>query len=225
MKRLLLLSIILAAFSAPVHAVAIQAYAINVDATFGSFSAKAGGAALSTDADIQAIISSDVTTAIFGQSAVDYSVIDLDFGGTTVMTGSGAGTLGADLAVVSLWSGYDYTFGLQAFDTLGSSLSSYNYSVTGGTPGADVKTTSINLYSNDATALELVDGIEIGYIRLFIGGSTYNGVDGGLDAYSNFSLVGAYHTDAVVVPLPLPAILFGSGLGLLGLIGRRKSKA
>lgn len=222
MKSLLLLSIILAAISAPVHAATIQAYATNVSTTYGSFSATPGGAALS-DADIQTIISSDANTAIFGHSAADHSVIDLDFDGTTVFTGSGAGTLGADLVVFSLWRGYDYAFGLQAFDTDGNSLSSYNYNVTSGTPGANVKTTSINLFSN-TSGLALDDGIEIGYIRLFIGGNTFNGADGGLDAYSNFSLVGAYHTEATVVPLPLPAILFGSGLGLLGLIGRRKSK-
>ena len=36
------------------------------------------------------------------------------------------------------------------------------------------------------------------------------------------SLVGAYHlTPAAVVPLPLPIVLFGSGLALLGFIGRR----
>jgi len=37
------------------------------------------------------------------------------------------------------------------------------------------------------------------------------------------SLVGAYHLQpAAVVPLPLPIILFGSGLALLGFVGRRK---
>ena len=36
------------------------------------------------------------------------------------------------------------------------------------------------------------------------------------------SLVGAYHLEpAAVVPLPLPIVLFGSGLAVLGLLGRR----
>lgn len=36
------------------------------------------------------------------------------------------------------------------------------------------------------------------------------------------SLVGGFHTDPVVVPLPLPIVLFASGIGLLSLFARRK---
>ena len=238
MKQLLLLNIILAALSAPAHAATIQAIATQVNATYGSFSATAGGTALSTDAEIQTIIASDANAAIFSYSATDYSVIDLNFGDTTVKTGSGGDTLGADLVVVSLWNGIDYRFGLEAFDTAGNSLSSYYYTVdkstpvacssydTAGTCSSYVKTKSITLFSNDDTdplgQRVLDDNIEIGYVRLSIGGTEFNGT-GGLDGYSNFSLVGAYHTDATVVPLPLPAILFSSGLLFLGWVGRRKT--
>jgi len=242
MKQLLLLNIMLAALFAPAHAATIQAFASEMNtatATYDpthdtSFSNTAGGAAIS-NADIQTILTSNADTYLsgyypsnylFGTSATTYSEIDLNFGDTTVKTGSGGETLGADLVVVSLWNGYDYSFGLEAFDTAGNSLSLYQYFVTDETPNscdsteACVKTTSINLFSNDDTGpVELGDNIEIGYISLLIGGSTFNGADG----YSNFSLVGAYHTDAVVVPLPLPAILFSSGLLLLGWVGRRKA--
>ena len=232
MKQLLLLNIILAALSTSAHAATIQAYATNVTATDGSFSATAGGAPLSTHADIQAIITSDANTAIFGANPDDYSIIRLDFGDTIVKTGSGGDTLGADLAIISLWNGYDYSFGLQAFNTNDASISFYNYFVTASSPEAcdntgacfdHIKSTSINLYDN-VTGAELDDGIEISYFNLFIGGPTYNGAIGDFEAYSNFSLAGAYHTDVAAVPLPLPAILFASGLGLLGLVGRR-SKA
>jgi hypothetical protein len=232
MKQLLLLNIILAALSAPAHAATIQAFATQVNTTYGSLSATAGGPALSTDAEIQTIIASDANAAIFGYSPTDYSVIDLGFGDTVVKTGSGGDTLGADLVVVSLWNDIDYRFGLEAFDTAGTSLSSYYYTVNASTPDACssydtagvclsyVKTTSINLL--DISETELADGIELGYVRMTIGGTEFNG-SGGLDGYSNFSLVGAYHTDATVVPLPLPAILFSSGLLFLGWVGRRKT--
>ena len=39
-------------------------------------------------------------------------------------------------------------------------------------------------------------------------------------AWPGISAVGAFNT--TVVPLPLPIILFSSGLALLGLLGRRK---
>jgi len=236
MKQLLLLNIILAALSAPAHAATIQAFATDVKATSGSFSATVGGPALSTDADIQTILTSNADTYLsgyypsdylYGFSASTYSEIDLGFGDTTVKTGSGGDTKGADLVVVSLWNDSDYEFMLEAFDTAGSSLSLYTYTVDSSTPNAldgtgailnDVKTTSINLYnSNYAAPTELDDNIEIGYIRLTIGGGL------NLEGDSNFSLVGAYHTDATVVPLPLPAILFSSGLLLLGWVGRRKA--
>lgn len=233
MKQLLLLNIILAALSAPAHAATIQAFATQVNTTYRSFSATAGGTALGTDAEIQTIIASNANAAIFGNSSTNYSMIDLDFGDTTVKTGSGGDTLAADLVVVSLWNDIDYRFGLEAFDTAGTSLSSYYYTVNASTPdacsSADVntgtclsyaKTTSINLFDKDK--LELADGIELGYVRLSIGGTEFNGT-GGLDGYSNFSLVGAYHTEATVVPLPLPAILFSSGLLFLGWVGRRKT--
>jgi len=222
MKQLLLLNIMFAALFAPAHAATIQAFATEVKATSGSsFSATVGSTTALSDAEIQAIIASDARAAIFGTSPTEYSVIDLGFGDTTVKTGSGGDTLDADLVVVSLWNNSDYQFALEAFDTTGNSLSFFLYDVTAATPdscdktGACVKTTSINLYDSDRNVLE--DNIEIGSIRLTIGGGL------NLDGYSNFSLVGAYHTDATVVPLPLPAILFSSGLLLLGWVGRRKA--
>jgi len=209
MKKLLLLNILLAALSTPASAASVKAIATDIINTWGDFSQTPGGTALS-NGDIGTIISSDPATAIYGFSSVDYSVIDLGFGDSTVVTGAGA-----DLVIFSLWSGDNYTFGLQAFDKDDNLISNYNYTVTS-------STTSIDLFNDSAVALE--NDIELGYIRLFIGG-VYNGNAGGTTVYSNFSLVGAYHTQAqaTVVPLPLPAVLFGSGLALLGWVGRRKS--
>lgn len=216
MKKLLLLNIILAALSTPVSAATVKAIATDAITTWGGFSQTPGGSALS-NADIGTIISSDPATAIYGLSPVDYSVIDLGFGGSTVVTGAGA-----DLVIFSLTSGFNYGFGLQAYDTENNLLSSYNYStaIHSSIFSPGILATSINLL--DGYGAALADDIELGYIRLFIGGA-YNGSTGGTKAYSNISLVGAYHTQAAVVPLPLPAVLFSSGLVLLGWIGRRKT--
>jgi len=218
MKKLLLLNILLAALSTPANAATVKAIATDVINTWGDFSQTPGGTALS-NGDIGTIISSDPATAIYGFSSVDYSVIDLGFGDSTVVTGTGA-----DLVIFSLSSGYDYSFGLEAYDINDNLLSSYNYStaINSSVYSPGILATSINLFDNSGVAVG--DDIELGYIRLFIGGA-YNGNVGGTSAYSNFSLVGAYHTQlqATVVPLPLPAVLFGSGLALLGWVGRRKS--
>lgn len=220
MRHLFLINIILAALSIPAQAdtLTVEAVANNVIATYGSFSQASGGSALGSDADIEAIISSDPASAIYGIDSAAYSVIDLGFGDNTVITGTGA-----DLVVFSLWSGYNYNFGLEAYDSNNTLLSSFNYSTAthSSTYSTGVLATSIDLYDSNLLALD--DNIELGYIRLFIGGSAYNGSVGGMDAYSNFSLVGAYHTQAAVVPLPLSAVLFSSGLALLGFFGRRKT--
>jgi hypothetical protein len=52
----------------------------------------------------------------------------------------------------------------------------------------------------------------LGDIRIYLGDSSMPAL----------AAVGAYHT--TVVPLPLPAVLFSSGLALLGWIGRRKTR-
>lgn len=231
MKKLLFINIILATLSTPAVAapVDVKAIADDVLATYGDFSQTPGGSALSTG-EITTIISSDPATAIYGFSATDYSVIDLGFGSDTAMTGQGA-----DLVVFSSWKGYDYSFGLQAYDDSSTPnlLSSWAYQVSDlsymhectATDSAGgcidgIVATSINLYNSSLQ--QVADDITLGYLSLFIGGDTYNGTVGGTSAYSNFSLVGAYHTDVTAVPLPLPAVLFGSGLFLLSWVGRRK---
>lgn len=226
MKKLLLLNIIFIALSTSVQAATVKAFATDVQATYVGFSDAAGSTTALSNAEIQAIIASNPETAVYGNAPTNYSVIDLGFGSDTVVTGSGV-----DLVVFSLWSGYDYSFGLEAYSKKdGTRLSGYKYSVNNSSIFSEcadgscptVVTTSINLYDNNANAIELADDLELGYIRLFIGGDLYNGSIGGMDAYSNFSLVGAFNVKTAVVPLPLSAVLFGSGLALLGWTGRRK---
>ena len=224
MKRLLF-PIILALLSTPVQAAQIQAVATDVLNTYGSFSLTPGGTALDESgieatfsANHASLASTGTADVIFGLSnpveASDYVVMDLGFGGSSVITGSGA-----DLVIFSEWAGSSYNFGLEAYDTSDTLLSSYNYTVDGSLLfSSDIAVTSIDLFDNNTPAAMLANGIDIDYIRLFIG-NDYNGA--GLDAYSNIALAGAYHVTPV--PLPLPLILFASGLSLLGWVGRRKA--
>lgn len=220
MKQLLLLNILIAALSTSVQADTVSVVATDVKAIIGDFSQTSGGTVLASDA-IKAVITSGYKNAIYGLDSPEYSSIDLGFGDNTVFTGSGD-----DLAIFSLWSGYHYSFGLEAYDTENNLLSSFFYSTAthSSTFETGVLSTSIDLLKADGiTAVD--DNIELGLIRLFIGGP--DGVDpytsdSLVNAYSNVSLVGAYHAETAVVPLPLPVVLFSSGLALLGFIGRRR---
>ena len=224
MKKLLL-PIIVALLTTPVQAKTIQAVATDVLNTYGSFSLTPGGVALDESgiestfsANHASLASTSTADGIFGLSnpvdTSDYVVMDLGFGSSSVITGSGA-----DLVIFSEWAGSSYSFGLQAYDINDALLSSYNYTVDGALLfSSDIAVTSIDLFNNNDPAAMLADGIEIGYISVFLG-NDYNGT--GLDAYSNIALAGAYHV--APIPLPLPIILFASGLTLLGWIGRRKS--
>ena len=221
MKKLLL-PIIVALLTTPVQAKTIQAVSTDVLNTYGGFSLTSGGTALDENgiestfsANHASLGSTGTADAIFGLSnpvdTSNYVVMDLGFGSSDVITGSGA-----DLVIFSEWTGSSYSFGLEAYGTSDTLLSSYNYTVDGSLLfSSDIAVTSINLYDNNDPMALLADGIDIDYIRLFIG-NDYNGA-----GLSNIALAGAYHVTPV--PLPLPIILFASGLTLLGWIGRRKS--
>lgn len=227
MKQLLLLNIIIAALSTSVQAATINVIANEVLGTSGSFTTSPTGSTLGLT-DLTDMVTSDVAT--FVMSNDDTASIDLGFGSNQVVTGAGA-----DLVIYTV--GNDYNFGLQVFDTGNNMISNFLYNVpvdgsstakdesgnnlcvensTGGC-AAVISATSIDIFGDNSLAVE--DNIEISMIRLFIGTNS-DFKPGG--AYPLFSLAGAIHTTAV--PLPLPVLLFTSGLALLGFIGRRKAK-
>ena len=71
-------------------------------------------------------------------------------------------------------------------------------------------TFTLTLQLVDLDDFGLAGTTEVNNFRVYLGN----------DSYPALSLVGGIHTQAV--PLPLPIVLFGSGLALLGYVGRRK---
>lgn len=221
MKQLLLLNIIIAALSTSVQAATIKVLANQVLGTAGNFTTSPTGSTLSLT-DLTSIVTSDAAT--FVMSNDDTAYIDLGFGDNQVISGAGA-----DLVIFTV--GNNYNFGLQVFDTDNKMISNYLYNVpvdessiakdengnnlcvkdSIGDCAAVISATSINL-------LGIANNTEIDHIRLFIGTNSKFKPNG---AYPLFSLAGAVHTTAV--PLPLPVLLFSSGLALLGWVGRKKS--
>ena len=220
MKQLLLLHIIIAALSTSVQAATITVVADDFLGSFDNFSTSPSGTALSQE-ELAGIVTDDAATFVLSND--DTASFDLGFGSTKVVTGEST-----DLVIYTV--GNDYNFGLQVFDANDDKISDYLYSVP-----ADGSTTATNnngspLCVTDSTGgcaavisatpidlLGILDGTEIGFIRLFIGTNEKFKPNA---AYPLFSLAGAVHVSAV--PLPLPALLLTSGLAMLGWVGRRK---
>lgn len=238
MKQLLFLNIIIAVLSTPAQAVTVSAYGEYISSSAdGTFALSPGGTAIDEET-LDTKVSNDIDTFVMSNDAA--ASFDLDFGVNTAFTGAGA-----DLVIFTV--GNSYSFGLQVFGTEDelNPISSFVYPIPNPlTPGAIDYTiydddTGNPLCVNDtvpcpavlsAMAIDIFDSkfnyiaddTEISFIRLTIG-NDYNGSVDGETAYPLFSLAGAVYSDAVVVPLPLPAVLFSSGLLLLGWVGRRKT--
>ncbi len=244
-----LLATVMVTASAATHAATIQAYASEllgfsneaacdqaINTTNCDFVApghavgRAELAATVADAN-----NPDVGSFVFSYFR-DSAYIELGFGSTPVVTGPGA-----DLVIFTVGNGY--RFGLTVLDNSPTpvELSSFVYSVPldGSSQAVDEQGNLLSLTDSNGNAIADIsatrifldgvpDGTEIGALRIFLG-NDYNGVfdtNGNLVGTSNlplFSLAGAYHTtdSLTAVPLPLPALLMGSGLFLLGLFRRR----
>jgi len=237
MKKLIFINIALLIFSANALADTIKVGDINdiyvADSFIGSSSVTEfeqsffPGATL-TDGAFQTIVTSDYRTSV--KNPVNSNAyIDLTF------TNSMFGGTGDDL--VLFFVGNNRSFGLDAFEKQNPGDTGTPATISTGTYSIS---TSDTVFNDDGTwkcfngtgpqctggyALSAIfidfgqsfDNVEIGNLHLTFG-ENFNNVAGS----ANFALAGGFHNTAVV-PLPLPIILFSSGLALLGWIGGRKA--
>ena len=150
------------------------------------------------------------TTYVYGRGA--NAIIDLDFG-TDVYSGRGF-----DISIFFVGGGAQgHIFGLSLPDNPGAYPDAIHFDST---TYQHYQHTGFNLAGNaysifrmdiDLDQYGTLGASPIGRLSLDVGNSS-----------AAPSLIGAYHLQpAAVVPLPLPIVLFGSGLALLGFIGRR----
>ena len=184
------------------------------------------------NAGVASVVTSNVANYLLSPDRSS-SYIDLGFNGFNLYNGKGN-----DLVVFIV--GHSTSFGLDAFDSNNEIVFSDIYNITtpvfGGDPGNTVFDNNDWLCVNGAvvtceggTSLSaaffdlgdnLAGDVAISKIRISLGES-FNGADG---TRPRFSLAGGFYTEAaVVVPLPLSAVLFSSGLFLLGMVGRRNT--
>jgi len=149
--------------------------------------------------------------------------IDLGFNGYNIYNGAGD-----DLVIFIV--GNNTSFGLEVYDTGGNMVNKNTYGVAG--DGSDTvfdndgnwlcvnNASGECSYALSSVFIDLGDSLAadmaIGKLRILLG-TDYRTPSG-----PAFSLAGGFYTTPV--PLPLPAILFASGLGLLGWVGRRKAR-
>jgi len=174
---------------------------------------------LLTDTDLATVVTSNAANYTTSSSVENSASFNLGFDGFNLYNGDGD-----DLVVFIV--GNTTSFGLDVFDTQGSLLSSDTYNV-------DISNTVFDgpnwLCVGNAENPCPNDGFALSAIFVDLGASVAGDVAiGNLQFDLNdaaFSLAGGFYTEAspTVVPLPMPALLFSSGLFLLGWVGRKKS--
>ena len=194
------------------------------------------------DTSLADVVTSDPATYTLSPFR-ETAYIDLGFKGFDIYNG-----IGNDLVVFIV--GNTTSFGLDVFDINGTRVSTGIYNVATPTFASDGSNldfgdtvldnngnwlcvnASDDVCTNGAALsaifIDLEDSIAgdvaLGSIRIFLG-EDFNGIHPvtGKPIRPRFSLAGGFHTEATVVPLPLSAVLFSSGLALLGWTGRKKT--
>lgn len=245
MKSLLLINIALLLFTSGAQAATIKVGSINdiqvadvLTASSNNLACESSSTAANCDFEqtfhagtylsntaLSSLVTSDYRTSV--KSPVESNAfLDLSFSNTMY------GGEGNDL--VLFFIGNTTSFGLDVFDMQNNDLMStgtYTIETTDAVFNDDGSWLCISANATDSQCsagypLSAIfidfgaayDGVEIGNIHLTLGDG-FNDVGS-----SNFSLAGGFHGQAAaVVPLPLPIVLFSSGLAMLGWFGRRKA--
>lgn len=159
------------------------------------------------------LVTSDYRTSV--KSSESDAYLDLGFSNNVV---NGAGN---DL--ILFFIGNTTSFGLEVFDTSGQSMFTSSYIIDA--PIIPDFGDAVRVPADPVDLLVLVDGWQLSAILIDLGEASEGAAIGNLHLTvenSNFSLAGGFHTQAAVVPLPLPVVLFSSGLALLGWLGCRR---
>ncbi len=184
------------------------------------------------NAGVASVVTSNPATYVLSPDR-NNTFLDLGFNGFDLYNGDGD-----DLVVFIV--GHSTSFGLDVFDTNDNLVFSSIYDVATPVFGVDSGDTVFDNDGNwlcingapgtcnDGTSLSaaffdfgdaIAGDMALGSIRISLG-EDFNGADG---TRPRFSLAGGFYTEAMVVPLPMPALLFSSGLFLLGWLGRKNS--
>jgi hypothetical protein len=169
---------------------------------------------LINDAELADIVTTNPASFI-SRSAVDNgAAFDIGFDGFNLFNGEGD-----DLVLFIVGNGS--SFGLDVFDTTGTNVFSDTYSVTA---SDTVFNTDNQWLCVNGVDLNCTNGYPLSAILIDFGDSLAGDV--AVDSLhitlndAEFALAGGFHITPV--PLPLPVVLFSSGLVLLGWAARRK---
>lgn len=158
------------------------------------------------------VTDTDESTYVLSLDPIAY--VDLAFNTTNIYNGAGD-----DLVLFFVGTDFSFSFDL---DVVGDNSGAMSYS-TSITPVTTIITDAFGEHTLTAASINLDDfgfasDVALTDFRILLG------TDDSINMPA-FSLAGGFHTSpTAVVPLPLPMLLFASGLGLLGWAGRRKQR-